>query len=54
MDGTSNTGHINRMTEIATLPLSQQHSLSGWIMLLAVAGIIAFAWTRILKYITEG
>lgn len=54
MDGSQDTGHISRLTAIFRLPLTKQHSLSGWIMLLVLAGIIVFAWTRILKYIVEG
>jgi hypothetical protein len=54
MDGIEQPGHMRRLTAILGLPLTQQHSLSGWIMLLALAGIVVFAWTRILKYIVEG
>lgn len=48
---TSDAGYITRMVDTLSVPLTSQHSLSGWLMMLALGGIAVFIWTRLLKYI---
>ena len=54
MDSTSNqlpTGYISRMTNHFAIPLSGQHSVSVWLMLLALGVIAVLAWKHVLKYV---
>ena len=52
--GTNQSGHITRMVATLSEPLREPHSLSQWLMMLALGAIAVFVWTRILKYITGG
>jgi hypothetical protein len=51
MDDTNSDGHMTRLMGFLGIPFREQHSLSGWIMLLALGLIAVFIWTRILKYV---
>lgn len=50
MDDNQQDGHMTRLMGFLGTPFKQEHSLSGWLMVLALGLIAVFIWTRILGY----
>lgn len=44
-------GHMTRLMGFLGTPFKGEHTLSGWMMMLALGLIAVFIWTRILRYI---